>query len=346
VDAQTGFFRFDDHRIAYATVGEGHFLFLPAWWVSHLTEDWQGDAYRAFIEALAQRYRVVRYDRLGTGLSDRDRPAETLSLDYEVALLEALVDHLSDGDVVRMLGISCGASSAVAYSVRNPGRVDRLVLYGAYASGQELGPPAAHDALIGLVRSAWGLGSRALVDVFAPSMGAADRESFGAFQRSASTADAAGDLLQLVYEYDTRDLLPLVDVPTLVLHRDHDRAVPLRSGREVAALIPGAQLVTFSGDAHLPWHGSSEETLAAMAEFLDLPAPTGRSPEVIGIDELSEREREVLALVAEGLSDADIATRLFLSPHTVHRHVANIRRKLGLRSRSAAAAAAARAGLV
>ena len=83
-----------------------------------------------------------------------------------------------------------------------------------------------------------------------------------------------------------------------------------------------------------------------MAEFLDLPAPAARPQDAIGIDELSGREREVLALVAEGLSDADIATRLFLSPHTVHRHVANIRRKLGLRSRSAAAAAAARAGLV
>ena len=314
--------------------------------MSHITEDWRGEAYRSFVEALAQRYRVIRYDRPGTGLSDRDRPADTLTLDYEVALLEALVENLSDGNVVRMLGISCGASSAVAYSVRNPGRVDRLVLYGAYATGRDLGPPAVLDALVGLVRSAWGLGSRALVDVFAPSMGPTDRESFGAFQRAASTADAAGDLLQLVYEYDIRDLLPLVDVPTLVLHRAQDRAVPLRAGREVAALIPGAQLVTLPGDAHLPWHGSSDDAFAAMAEFLDLPAPAGRPQDVTGIDELSRREREVLALVAEGLSDADIATRLFLSPHTVHRHVANIRRKLGLRSRSAAAAAAARAGLV
>jgi pimeloyl-ACP methyl ester carboxylesterase/DNA-binding CsgD family transcriptional regulator len=346
VDAQTGFFRFDDHRIAYATVGEGQVLFLPAWWVSHITEDWRGDAYRGFVEALAQRYTVVRYDRPGTGLSDRDRPADTLNLEYEVALLAALVDHLSEEDAVRMLGISCGANSAVAYSVHNPGRVDRLVLYGSYATGRELGSPGSRDALVGLVRSAWGLGSRALVDVFAPSMSTSDRESFGAFQRSAATADAAGDLLQLVYEYDIRDLLPLVDVPTLVLHREQDRAVPLRAARDVAALVPGAQLVTLPGDAHLPWHGSAEQTLTAMAEFLDLPTPAVRPQDVTGIDELSGREREVLALVAEGLSDADIATRLFLSPHTVHRHVANIRRKLGLRSRSAAAAAAARAGLV
>ena len=62
--------------------------------------------------------------------------------------------------------------------------------------------------------------------------------------------------------------------------------------------------------------------------------------------ELSPRERDVLRLVAEGLSDGEIAERLVLSPHTVHRHVANIRRKLGLHSRAAAAAHAARTGLV
>jgi DNA-binding NarL/FixJ family response regulator len=124
--------------------------------------------------------------------------------------------------------------------------------------------------------------------------------------------------------------------------------VPLRAGRNVAALVPGAAFVTLDGDSHLPWHGAGEDLIAAFAGFLDLPAP-GPAPASVeggGIEELSEREREVLGLVAEGLSDSDIAERLVLSPHTVHRHVANIRRKLGLRSRSAAAAAAARAGLV
>jgi pimeloyl-ACP methyl ester carboxylesterase/DNA-binding CsgD family transcriptional regulator len=344
VEKETGFIRFEGRRVAYATVGEGQVLVLPAWWVSHVTEDWQGEAFRSFVETLATRYCVVRYDRIGTGLSDRDRPEATLTLDYEVALLEALVDHVSDRPVT-MFGISCGACSSVAYAVRNPGRVDRLVLYGAYACGRELGSPASRGALVGLVRSAWGLGSRALVDIFAPSMSPSERDAFGAYQRLASTSRIAGDLLQLVYEYDVRDLLPRVGVPTLVLHRVDDRAVPLSAGREVAALVPGAQLVTLDGNAHLPWHGSADEALAAVAEFLGLPATARRTSGAGGIEELSDREREVLRLVAEGLSDVDIAERLVLSPHTVHRHVANIRRKLGLRSRSAAAAAAVRAGL-
>jgi LuxR family maltose regulon positive regulatory protein len=70
------------------------------------------------------------------------------------------------------------------------------------------------------------------------------------------------------------------------------------------------------------------------------PAP-GAEAEI-----LTGREREVLRLVAEGLSDDQIAERLVVSRHTVHRHVANIRTKLRVSSRAAAVAAAARRGLL
>nr|WP_241740219.1 helix-turn-helix transcriptional regulator [Microbacterium invictum] len=56
------------------------------------------------------------------------------------------------------------------------------------------------------------------------------------------------------------------------------------------------------------------------------------------IARLTPREREILTLVAEGLTDAQIASALFLSAHTVHRHVANARAKLDVPSRAAAAA--------
>src|SRR4051812_21513067 len=94
VEQRTGFFRVDAHRIAYATVGEGPPLVLPAWWVSNIVEDWKDTRFRPFVEALAAGRQVIRYDRLGCGMSDRVRPPETLSLDFEVATLAALLDHL------------------------------------------------------------------------------------------------------------------------------------------------------------------------------------------------------------------------------------------------------------
>lgn len=60
---------------------------------------------------------------------------------------------------------------------------------------------------------------------------------------------------------------------------------------------------------------------------------------------MTRREQEVLALLAEGLTNREIASRLVISEHTVHRHVTNILRKLGLPSRAAAAAHAVRSGI-
>jgi DNA-binding CsgD family transcriptional regulator len=200
-------------------------------------------------------------------------------------------------------------------------------------------------ALTDLVRFSWGLGSRTLADVFGRSLAPDERDAFAAYQRASASAATAADLLTLTYAYDVREILPTLTLPTLVVHRESDRAIPFRNGREVAGLIPTAELVTLQGDVHLPWQGDADPVIAAVAEFLGVPLPPPES-RAVGIGELSAREREVLRLVAEGLSDTEIAERLVLSPHTVHRHVANIRRKLGLHSRSAAAVAASRAGLL
>jgi pimeloyl-ACP methyl ester carboxylesterase/DNA-binding CsgD family transcriptional regulator len=341
---QTGFVELDGRRIAYAIVGDGPPLVLPAWWVSNLVEDWSGAAFRGFIEALAQRYRVVRYDRLGTGLSDRERPAETLTLEFEVSMLEALLDRL-EIERAAHIGLSCGGSLSTTYAARHPERVERIVLFGAYANGRELGPPEALEALTGVVRSAWGLGSRILADVFGPSLAPADRQAFAAYQRASATPETAAELLALTYAYDVRGELSAVAAPTLVMHRHGDRAVPLRHGRQLAALLGDSEIVVLDGDAHLPWQGDVDAVLAALSQFLGVAAPSA-APASRGVEDLTVREREVLRLVADGLSDGEIAARLVVSPHTVHRHVANIRRKLGLHSRSAAAAEAARAGLV
>ena len=152
-------------------------------------------------------------------------------------------------------------------------------------------------------------------------------------------------MLELVYRLDVRRHLPRVHQPTLVVHRRDDRAVPYRLGREVAAAIPGATFIPLQGSAHFPWHGDVDSVVRACREGL---APERSSHDASAPEQvpLSSREREILALVARGLNDREIAEQLLLSSHTVHRHVANIRRKLGRTSRTAAVAEAARLGLL
>jgi len=344
----TGFARMPDgRRIAFAVVGSGPALVMPAWWVSNVVEDWHIDPFRRFVEGLAAGRTVVRYDRVGTGVSDRERPRQTFTPDFEAATLGAVLDEL-ELERVSLMGISCGGCVAVSFAASWPERVDRLVLYGSYADGHTLGPKEARAGVVDLVRSHWGLGSRLLADMFGPSWSPENRAAFTASQRASADAHVAASLLELIYETDVREDLPRVRAPALVVHREHDRAMRLSGAREVAALLPRAELVTLPGDAHLPWHGDGDAVLRAIAPFLGIkaPPPPARTVDAAGLDELSKREREVLGLVAQGLSDAQIAERLVISPHTVHRHVANILGKLGLPTRAAAAAHAARAGLL
>jgi DNA-binding CsgD family transcriptional regulator len=199
------------------------------------------------------------------------------------------------------------------------------------------------DAMLELVRSHWGLGSRLLAEIFVPGGDPGERESFARFQRKSATSDVAGDLLELTFRIDISEEAAQLRRPTLVVHRRGDRAIVFSAGEELAALAH-ADLVALGGDSHLPWFGNADDVVAAIGPFLGLHVAARKRDEAV--EGLTAREIDVIRLVAEGLSDAEIADRLVVSRHTVHRHVANIRRKLNLHSRAAAAAYAARSGLV
>lgn len=343
--SQIRFLERGDRRLAYETRGSGPPLVAPAWWVSHLELDWQHEAFRRFWESLAAGYSLTRYDRLGAGISDRTLREADLTLEQEVETLRALLDELGH-ERVTLIGGSSGGGAAVAFAASFPDRVERLVLYGAYADGSAIASPEVGDAIVSAVRAHWGLGSRLLSDLFLGDADPTEHERFARLQRESATAETAAALLRLAYGLDVREHLPLVRAPSLVVHRRADRAVPFRLGREVAAAIPGATFVPLPGTAHFPWHGDADAVVRACREAL---APTDREPSArdeSGSVRLSPREREVLACVARGLSDREIAEQLVVSPHTVHRHVANIRRKLGRGSRTAAVAEAGRLGLL
>jgi pimeloyl-ACP methyl ester carboxylesterase/DNA-binding CsgD family transcriptional regulator len=343
--ANIRFLPFGDRRIAYALSGNGPPLVAAAWWVSHLELDWQDEAFRRFWQGLAEGYTLVRYDRLGVGMSDREGLDAQRTADAEVALLGRVLDELELERVV-LMGGSSGGCTAISFAARFPERVQRLLLYGAYADGAAVSTFKVREAIVHTVRSHWGLGSRLLADIFVGTAGSAEQERFARYQRAAASAETAAGLLELIYRTDVRAELPLVQAPTVVVHRRSDHAIPYALGRELAAAIPGATLIPLEGSAHFPWAGDAPAVVRALRSFLS-PRPEaarveGEPAEVL----LSAREREVLALVATGLNDREIAAQLVLSPHTVHRHVANIRHKLGRGSRTAAVAEAARLGLL
>jgi len=345
VAEQIRFLPFGDRQVAYAQSGQGPPLVVAAWWVSHLEQAWQDEAVRRFWEAVAEGYTLVRYDRLGVGMSDREGLDDHPTLDGEVALLGRVLDELELERAV-LVGGSSGGCTAIAFAARFPERVERLLLYGTYADGAAIGSPEVREAIVATVRSHWGLGSRLLADIFLGSADRAEQARFARYQRAAASAETAARLLELIYRTDVRAELPLVQAPTLVVHRRGDRAIPYALGRELAAAIPRAALVPLTGRAHFPWAGDAQSVVRAFRSALEPQRTPGGVPgEVPGVT-LSAREQEVLALVAQGLNDREIAAQLVVSPHAVHRHVANIRNKLGHASRTAAVAEAVRLGLL
>ncbi|MBJ7331534.1 MAG: alpha/beta fold hydrolase [Solirubrobacteraceae bacterium] len=351
------FCRVDGHAVAFATVGTGPPLLVPGPWIGHVELDWTLPHVAAFLRGLARTHTVIRYDRLGVGLSDRDvEPEAKFGSPRELAAIAAILEQVGATGPIDVFGVSAGCAAAVELAAAQPALVRRMVLFGGFVQGELLAPADLRDAMLATVHAHWGAGSRVLADVWLPGADTKMREAFSTLQRMAATPEVAAANLATIYRTDLRDILPSATAPALVLHRRDDRAAPFAQGRDLAARLPNAQFIPLDGAMHPPWLDDREAVLREMRAFLTPGAPA--DPELVplpdpvapiplpGGDPLSEREREVLRLVAEGMNDGEIAERLVVSPHTVHRHVANIRTKLGQSSRAAAAAHAARHGLI
>ncbi|HYB87793.1 MAG TPA: alpha/beta fold hydrolase [Streptosporangiaceae bacterium] len=314
-------------RVAYSTTGSGPPLLCDSGWVTHLRGQLELFSFAAFAGRLAERFTVIRYDKPGCGLSDRD--GIDLSFDGQVATALAVADAVR-ADRFRLFGASQGGQIAATIAAKYPQRVEALVLYGTCASGEDLAPPEVRDSIVALLRAHWGLGSKVLTGMFVPDPAPQEVEEFTRLQRASASAEVASRLLEVYYGTDVRALLPVIQARTAVLHREADSATRFELGREVAMLIPGATLVPLPGSGHLYYQGEWEPVLDATLGFLS--EPPGPQPR------LTARELEVARLVAEGLTNYSIALRLSVAPRTAEAHVENIRRKLQVRSRAQIAA--------
>jgi class 3 adenylate cyclase len=232
--------------------------------VTHLEILWSIPEYRQAVERRAERFTAVRMDKRGNGLSDRN--VADHSLPARVADLEAVADDLKLKRFA-LLGYSEGGPTSIAYAVKHPRRVSRMVLDGTWARGSGmLGTQELRDATIALVRAEWGIGSSMLTELFlggdAPP---AFRHAFAAIQQQGSSKEDAANSMLANFDIDIRDLLPKVRAPTLVVHARGDRIVPLELGREIAGGIAGARFVSREG-AHVP---TSEAEAAELSAIVD-----------------------------------------------------------------------------
>src|SRR5436190_1280344 len=181
-------------RVAYSTDGAGPPLLCDSGWITHLRGQLELFSFASFMARLAERYTVIRYDKPGCGLSDRD--GIDLSFDGQVAAALAVADA-ARADRFSVFGASQGGQLAAAIAARCPERVEALVLYGTCASGADLAPAEVRDSIVALVRAHWGLGSKVLTGIFIRDPSAEEVETFTRLQRAGASADVAGRLLEV-----------------------------------------------------------------------------------------------------------------------------------------------------
>jgi len=263
----------DGINIAVASVGKGPVLVRPAHWVLNLGYDWPSPLTGPLLWRLADHHRLIRYDARGTGLSDRN--VSNISFATLLDDLETVVDSCQL-ERFALLGISSGAAVSIAYAVRHPQRVSKLVIFGGYALGRKKrGTPQDVNEAVAMremLRRGWydpGF-MRAHSSVFMPGASAEQVKWLSDLMRSASSGEVAAMVRSAYDEIEIVDLLPKVKTPTIVFHSRHDSFVPFEQGRLIATSIPNAKFVTLESENHalLPDEPAWAKFVGDMEDFL------------------------------------------------------------------------------
>jgi pimeloyl-ACP methyl ester carboxylesterase/DNA-binding CsgD family transcriptional regulator len=328
----------DGTRLAWAQAGSGPPLVKAANWLTHLEYEWESPVWRHWIQFFCSHFQFIRYDERGCGMSEWR--AGPLTIKNWTSDLELIIDAARLDSPITLLGISQGAAACIQYAVLHPERVARMVLYGGYARGAfkrgNASAGRAYRAMVDLARASWSAGNPTFRQVFTsrfiPGGTLEQLQWFNELCVKCTVAEVAGELLEARAELDISDLLPLVRTPTLILHSRNDEVVPISEGQRLATEIQGAEFVELDSRNHVllerepAWVRFQEKVLAFAKGHVIAPA----------FSALSQREREVLALMARGLSNARIAEQLQIGEKTVRNHASNLFDKLGVRSRAEA----------
>jgi len=259
---KTRYARSGDLHIAYQVVGDGPFdlIFVPGY-VTHLELAWKLPAFAPLLEEMASFSRLIKFDKRGTGMSDPVSGAPTLEtrMDDVRAVMDAVGSRRA-----ALFGLSEGASMSLLFAATYPERTAALVLRSAFA--RTLWAPDYpwgrteddYEREIERELRIYGRREHALATV--RSLGRFDEdvlEGFIDYLRYSASPGMLEALLRMNKEIDIRDVLPVVRVPTLVLHGADDELVPPEAARYLSGRIPGARLVELPGVGHLALGGAS-----------------------------------------------------------------------------------------
>jgi len=257
-------------------------LVLVSGFVSHLDSDWAHPESARFLERLASFSRLIRFDKRGTGLSDR-----TVGLpDLETRMddVRAVMDA-AGSERAALFGYSEGGPMSILFAASYPERTSALVLYGTYAKrakpDEDYPWAASWEERVRYaeeVERGWG------VDYDLGRMAPGVDESVGRWwaerARASASPSAARDLVLMNSQIDVRSVLGLVQAPSLVLHREGDLDARVEEGRYIAERIPGARFVELAGDVHIPWV-NGDQVVDEVAEFLTGARPVAESDRVL-----------------------------------------------------------------
>jgi class 3 adenylate cyclase len=261
-----------DLHIAYTVQGDGpiDLVWIPTW-ISQVEYLWAEPSLERVMARLTGFARVITFDRRGSGLSDPLFGAPTLEdqMDDVLAVMDA-----AGSKSAAIAGTLEGGPMAALFAATFPERTDALVLYATFAratwaEGYEWAWPAelrdSHmDELLSHWGEGWVAGSVAPSQQSDPSF----MEWAGRLERLAASPTTIRRIFKLIGDFDVRDVLPSIRVPTLVMHRTEDSFLKVEHSRYIASQIPDARYVELEGGDNMFSTGDSETLIGEIEEFL------------------------------------------------------------------------------
>ena len=335
---ETQYARTGSVSIAYQVIGGGAIdLVMVPGFVSHVEVAWEEPRLARFLTRLASFSRLIVFDKRGTGMSDP--VASPPSIDERMDDIGAVMDAVGS-ERAAILGISEGGTLSLLFGEANPARTQAVVLYGSWARrlvgpDYPFGPTEDElEEVVSGMERAWASGewwdggqSNAFDDE-------RHRTWWARYLRMAASPAMAQNVIRMNMRLDIRDVLPRINVPTLILHRAGDTWIDVGHARYMAQHIPNAIYVELPGAEHRPWLGDVDAIADEIEIFLTGQKSRPRRKTSIGVDALSRREREVAVLASRGETAQAIADQLFMSKRTVESHLVSIYAKLGVSAKT------------